>query len=170
MSFDLNFLGDTDENFGQMTGKLDGITDGDYDFEINEAAHKIKTEKGMLILEINMEILTPGKHQGAKVQHAMFITDRDSANRVGKDLTTLGFDCEEWTKANSRPFSQEILKVAKVLKGLRFKGKKATNKSDGKVYHNLYVNKRLENDGKPARLGPEQLDAADPDDPFPVTG
>lgn len=169
MSFDLNFLEDVDDNFkpGEMAGKMESLTDGEYDFEVNEAKFKVKAEKGMAIIEMELEVLTAGKHQGTKVQHSLFLTDKDSANRIGKDLKTLGFDCDDWTKANSRPFSKEIQKVHKVLKGLRFKGKKQKNDNNGKTYHNLYINKRLEGDGKPQRLGPEQLDAADPDDPFP---
>lgn len=163
--FDLKWLEkevDDDYKPGNLAGKLDGLTDGEYLFEIAAAKVKLLTDKGMLIVEMDLEVLTPGKHQGGKFQHALFIKDKDSAARAGKDLMTLGVDCDLWTKENKRPFSQEIMKVHRVLKGIRFQGKKVKNDK----YHNLYINKREPGDGKPEILGPEQLDTPDPADPF----
>jgi hypothetical protein len=70
-------------------------------------------------------------------------------------------------RADGRPFSVELDKAIKLLKGLRFQGTKKTNKNGEKIYHNLYVDERVRTDSQPERFGPEQLNAAaDPDDPF----
>ena len=169
-AYDLAFLGDADEAFdpsGQQ--KVDDLSDGEYEFAVRDSRLKILTGKSMAILEMSLEVLSAGKHAGAKVQHALFVKDKDSADRAGRDLAKLGFDCDKWTKANGRPFSQEIQKAPKGLRGLRFYGKKATNKSDGKEYHNLYfVRRNAAGDGRPAVIGPEVLDAKDleNDSPF----
>lgn len=164
MSFDLMWMENFDDDFKPDGGpaKVESLTDGDYDFEVKKSAFKILEKKPLVIIEMELEVLSPGKHSGQIVQHALFIKDKESAARVGKDLATLGFDCAEWTVANGRPFSQEIQKVDKVLFGLRFKGKKQVN---GK-FHNLYINKRLLPDGKPEHLGADELNGPDTRDPF----
>lgn len=168
VGFDLGWLDDVDEEF-KLGGKPEDLTDGEYDFTIRDAKVKNLAAKSKLIIELKLDVLTAGKHQGHEIQHTLYISDKDSAVRVGRDLKTLGFDCDNWTRANDRPFSQEIMKIGKVLRGLMFKGKKQTNKgTDGRTFHNLYIQKRLASDGKPTVLGPAELDAADPenDDPF----
>jgi hypothetical protein len=145
--------------------KVEGLADGEYLLEIAEA--KCKTPKGNNILELHLEVLSPGPHEGMSIQHSLFINNAEAANRVGRDLLTLGFDTDQWKVANGRPFSVEFEKAVKLLKGLRFKGTKKTNESGGKTYHNLYIDERVRTDGQPERFGPEQLNAAaDPDDPF----
>lgn len=164
MSFDLESLDDDfvpGEGGKRMTPE--DLADGKYEFEV--AAAQIKFPKEYCVLELTVEVISAGLHTGDKVQHAIFVKDKDSAARVGKDLKTLGFDVDEWTKANGRPFSQEFQKVTKCLKGVRFRGTKKANKSGAKVYHNLYINERMNTDGLPEVFGPEQLDAADPDAP-----
>lgn len=169
-AFDYDWMkNEIDGDFSPSTGggKLDDLPDGEYEFTIDAA--KIKPKTNMLILEMDLLVTSEGKHKGQKIQHSLFIKDKDSAARVGKDLKTLGLDCEEWTKANDRPFSGEIMKVPKVLRGLGFRAKKVANRPEGKdkTYHNLYINKRVPTDGKPERIGPEQLNAPDPEgDPF----
>lgn len=164
-AFDLAWMQGIDDDFtpGTMTAKVESLVDGEYEFEVGKAQKKIIEAKNMLIIEMEMEVLTPGKHQGQKIQHSIFITDLDSLKRATNDLMKLGFDCGLWTPANGRPVSKEILKVHKALKGMRFKAKKATK--DNK-YHNLYIKSRMLPDGKPEVIGPEQLDAFDPDEPF----
>lgn len=164
--FDMGWMESLDDNF-QLGGKVENLTDGEYEFEVRKCEFKNIAKKSMAIVSMDIEVISAGKHMGQVVQHGLYIKDADGAARVGKELAILGFDCSEWTRANGRPFSGEIKKVPKVLKGLRFKAKKTTNSSDDKEFYNLYINKRLP-DGKPARLGKDQLDAVDPlgDDPF----
>ncbi len=170
-AFDLAFLQDADDGFdpaGQL--KADDLIDGEYEFAIRGSTFKIIAAKNMAILQMDLEVLSAGKFSGAKMQHAIYIKDRDSADRAGKDLVKLGFDCLEWKKENGRPFSQEIQKAPKGLKGLRFFARKVTSKrDDGRVFHNLYIDRRNRTaDGKPAVIGPEVLNGQDPenDDPF----
>jgi hypothetical protein len=169
--FDLRWMESIDDEYdprdlGDL--KIEDLTDGDYDMQIMAASAKPLEAKAMLVLELKLEVLTPGKHAGQRYQFSWFIKDKDSAVRVSKDLKRLGFDTDLWTRANDRPFSVEIQKVPRVLRGLRFAAKKKTNTgNDGKTYHNLNINRRSLPDGKPEFLGPEQLDAPDLDaDPF----
>lgn len=160
--FDLAFL---DEGFapaapaGRDAG-VEDLTDGDYELAIRSAVLKSLKAKQMTILELGLEVLSPGKHQGAGIKYPVFLKDADSAARLGRDLMTLGFDCEDWTKANGRPFSQELGKAMLVLPGIVMVCHKKTNAKDGKTFHNLYINKRGAGDGKPQKFGPAELDAA----------
>lgn len=145
--------------------KLAAIADGEYELIIEKAT--IKEVKGSNVVEMKLTILTEGVHTGAEVTQSSWITNinketnKPELNQVAvgilkKDLETLGFDIPEWTKANNRPFSQELPKALHCLTGVKFKGKKVTN---GK-YANLYINERLPSDGKPAKFGPTELEAA----------
>jgi hypothetical protein len=145
--------------------RAEDLVDGAYEFEITGA--QLKVVKNNNILEMHLLVLTPGPHEGATVQHSLFMNNIESANRVGRDLAVLGFDTDQWKKPNGRPFSVEIAKAVKLMKGLRWQGTKRTNKSGDKVYHNIYLDGRVATDGHPERFGPAELDAAaDPDDPF----
>lgn len=159
--------------------KPEEIPDGIYDFCIVTAV--TKQPKGNFLVELGLRIESAGKCEGMVVQHAMFMNDLDSVKRVGRDLKTLGFDTDNWKKANGRPFSVEFEKALKILPGIRVRGRKKTNekKEQGKVvavYHNLYLDKRLATDGKPEFFGAGELNAvapttnghtqADEDDPF----
>lgn len=161
-------LEDFDDDFVPGTGKasVENLSDGEYDFQIESGAFKVI--KDFAILELTVQVISGGKHAGDHFQHSLFVSDKESASRVGKDLKTLGFDCDDWTKAGGRPFSKELPKVTRCIKGVRFKGVKKTNKNEEKkkTYHNLYINKRLDTDGLPSKFGPEQLNITDPDDPF----
>lgn len=164
----LGWLAEMDDEAPSSAGKAENLADGEYEFLVKKAAMKTPPGKAMVILEMGLEVLSAGKHMGQEIQHSLFITDKDSRDRVLKDLATLGFDTPEWTAAGGRPISGELPKVPKVLKGMRFFAKKVTNKREGgKEYHNVYINRRNDAaDGRPPRVGAEHLNDRDPDDPF----
>jgi hypothetical protein len=153
-----------DDDFNPKNdGGAEILADGDYDMEVAECGTK-KTSN-FFIIEAKFTVIEGPTPPGTTIKHAWFISDRDSANRFGKDMITLGLDADEWTTANERPFSKEVEKAVLLLPGLRFRAKKKANESkDGKgqskTYHNLYLNKRLETDGRPARFGAEDLNEA----------
>lgn len=173
MATDLAFLNDLDDfEPSNLPVKPDALIDGNYEMVFRTAKNSVNPTKGAFIIATELEILSAGKHMGQRVKIDHWIKDGDSRDRVIKMLIILGFDCDQWTKANNRAFSKEIQNVYKVLPGMRVKAKKATNDGvdvDGKkvTYHNLYINERLLTDGKPARIGPDLLHAADEADPFP---
>jgi hypothetical protein len=145
--------------------RAEDITDGTYLFEI--LAARFKRPKDNNVLELTLVVLSPGPHEGASVQHSLFINNQESAARVGRDLATLGFDTDQWKPANGRPFSAEFDKALKLLPGLRWKGTKKTSKSGEKVYHNIFIDERADGDGRPAHFGPDELNAAtNSGDPF----
>ncbi len=145
---------------------LDQIKDGEYDFEVASAVMKTTTKDNTPLCSFKLVIISEGAHAGAEVERASFVKDRESFNVLLGDFRKLGFDSDDWTKANGRPASQEVDKAVKVAVGMRFRGKKHSNasKKDNKVYHNLDILKRIE-DGKPVQVGKKELDAADKD-PF----
>lgn len=147
---------------------LKDLPNGEYQFEITKM-HEKSVTGGRLILEIAIEVITDSPHLGMKFDLSYWMNKKDgqtgellrdeiSFNRFRKDLETLGFDTPLWNKANGRSFKAEFNKACAVIEGVRFNGKKVTNDGDdGKKYHNLYVNKRVESDGKPVKFGPEEL-------------
>jgi hypothetical protein len=146
------------------------LEDGDYTFEIQYA--DFKTPKNHKIFEMQLKVTSAGKHEGAIIQASWFMNDKESVSRVGKVLQVVGFDTENWTKANGRPLSGELSKAIAFLqrKRLRVAGKKVTNEvgsgEQKKVYHNIYINERILTDGVPAVISPEVMDKRDDADPF----
>lgn len=163
-----------DPFFGDSADILD---DGDYEFTIREAVLTEAKNKG--IVKFKLEIMTEGKHQASVINHSVWISDADSAKRFGAILKGFGFDCDEWKPANGRTFSTEMPKSIRWLVGMRVKAKKSTSKvapkyakDTEKTYHNLNFRGRSGvDDGLPRTIGPEQLNAPDPnaeEDPFKV--
>lgn len=162
---------------GRTAGKIDDLPDGEYVFEIS-SGDAMETNSGPLV-KLKLMIFAPGSpHDGGKIDRDYWLTekDRDTGDRVKstrnidllkKDLKTLGFDCENWTRGNNRPFSVELDRAMGVISGVRFHGKKSSKPKDnkpGESWHNLYVNARVKDDGRPAAFGPAEL-AGEPD-PF----
>jgi len=141
--------------------ELKNLPDGDYQFEINTASFAPTKKDGHLIFKMEVEVID-GAMSGNVAEIPHFLTNKDGINEVAigilkKDLKTLGFDADEWKKSANRPLSGELTKAIPLLFGMRFKGKKVTNKNG---YANLYVNERLATDGKPATFGLAELNAA----------
>jgi hypothetical protein len=148
---------------------LSRLPDGDYRLQVSGAKFE-ETKKGHRIFKIEVEVID-GNHAGQKCDWPHFLSSPEKGiNETGigilkKDLSTLGFDQENWTKENKRPLSGELPKVATAIVGVRFKGKKTSKDKNA----NLYVNERDTSDGKPAKFGPAELNAADKKDkPFDV--
>ncbi len=145
------------------------LPDGEYEFEIagGGAGYKeIKSTESELV-EFKLVMLTDGPHQGKKFNHSYWLTNTAakggglnevSVGILKKDLKTLGFDVDNWTKANGRPFFGELKKALKILNGggFAFSGKKA--KKD--AHANLYINSRSATDGKPATFDAKSMEAA----------
>lgn len=164
-AFELSWLDDFDPT--QLVKKLDDLLDGEYNCAIEKAKLKHLVTKEMMVLELSLEILTPGRDQGSRVQHSVFVKrDPESQGRFAELLAILGFDVKEWKKDNGRPFSEEVIKIPVVLEGMRFHAKKSTSTSNNKTYHNLFINKRDASDGKPSIIGPAELNVAQEDPLF----
>ena len=159
-------------------GKAEDLTDGDYELLIKDAKQKEAKGKGMV--ELKLEVLTPGKHEGAAITDAIWLTSQDAVKRFGAILKRFGFDSDDWKPANERPFSKEFPKALRWLVGMKVKAKKTTTtqqpkfKNDVvKTYHNLNYGKRCEGeDAQPRAIGAEELNQPDPNaaaaeaDPF----
>lgn len=150
-------------------GKIDmkDLPDGDYKFAVLGMAEK-QIPGGRLLVEIAVEVVSDCPQDGAKLDQVYWLNRKDGSaddiafGRLRKDLETLGFDTPEWKKSSGRSFSGEFKKACGVVRGVGFHGKKVTKNG----YPNLYVNRRADDDGKPAKFGPEELAAGAEEDPF----
>lgn len=142
------------------------LADGDYDVEITAGVPKDGEKSGPMVT-ILMVVLTAGKYAGWKIEKPYFLTkksedgdgrvrDERRLSELKSDLTTLGFDVQNWTAANKRPFGTQLKAACEVMKGMRLKVRKKQNGE----YANLYFNKRVENDGRPPVVGPDEMRAA----------
>lgn len=172
-------LTDFDDDFTTITndnGELDlsKLPDGEYEFAVQKYAVK-ETRSGPMV-SMKLELLGEGRHGGSVVDRPYFLTQDEGGVRVKNgrdiaklrdDLKLLGFDVDNWTKENSRPFSHEINRVAMVIVGVQFKAtkKQGGKKSNGGFWQNLNFVARLTTDGKPEKFGVKELDEANVD-PF----
>lgn len=147
-------------NSGNRLGAND-LPDGDYEFEIKKVYLKTSKKQQTPIISMELQVLSGPAFVGNVIERPSFITSQEAFGFVLADCLKLGFDADQWKKATGRPASQEIEKAAKLMEGLRFAGQKKTNGT----YHNVYIDKRLNTDGKPAKFTAADLDAA-PKDPF----
>lgn len=161
-------MADLDDDFdntkpaGNRADGLADLPDGEYEFTVVSGEQK-ETKAGPLIV-FKLSVLD-GVHAGMEVEHNYFLMKKDGESHVRnenqiaqlkKDLITLGFDVENWTKANERPFSTQLKLAMEVIRGVGFKGKK---KQNGK-FANLYLNERSASDGLPATFGAAELSPA----------
>lgn len=173
-------LEDFDDDFPTATATrggldLEKLPDGEY--QVSVKALEVKEANDLISLKL--EILSDGPHAGASVEKTYWMTQKNQQTglkeknerqmvELRKDLTALGFDPDNWTKQNSRPFSVEIRRAANAIPGVCFRAKK---KQGGKKpsapghYQNLYVEERLPDDGKPLKFTTADLDEANVD-PF----
>lgn len=152
-------------------GKIDlkSLPDGDYRFRVTGMRDKkVGKEIGRVLVEIDLEVAGDSVATGALLDQVYWLNKSDGTqdtiafNRLRKDLETLGFDVPNWKPSAGRSFAKEFAKAVNVIKGVEFDGKKVTKGG----YANLYINARAEDDGKPAKFGPEELDAGEELDPF----
>jgi hypothetical protein len=135
------------------------LPDGaNYDLEIQSATMTV-TKDGTNLFKMVLKVIG-GKFDGTVLEKPSFIKTKENINFLGKEMLTLGFDSDQWTLENGRPFSQEFPKAMRLLAGVRFSGqRKDSPGSKGRSFHNLYINKRLE-DGKPAKFTAADIAAA----------
>lgn len=98
----------------------------------------------------------------SKKEFLIFKDDEEKAMRNIQDLKatlkTIGFDVDNWTKANGRAFSDEFTKARPAIVGCQVM---ATKKKNGE-YVNVYFDKRiLGDDGKPVDGKPLEIGAAE---------
>lgn len=146
-------------NWGDYGDGLVGTPDGDYYFEIEKVDAK-ESPKGGNIVTMKLQIVG-GEYDGNALDRSSFIKDGDGMKRFGDDLKRLGFPAGGWWDAElaktdkgaaAAKFGALMDKALACLPGLRFKGKKATNKQGDKEYVNVYINERGTDDGRPAVL------------------
>lgn len=131
---------------------FDTLPDGLYNFEI-ESVEERPNPKGGCILELSLIVLG-GAHDGHKGKRPTFIKDQDGINRWGADLQKLGFAVETWPAGEPAKFQSLMEKALSCLPKMRFHGKKETKDK----FLNIYINDRGKDDGKPAVIGPAQMD------------
>lgn len=161
-SFDEDFKPDDKQGVA-----LESLPDGDYCCIITRAFLDVTKKSSDNIYKMFIKVIAADKtSDGPAYERPSFLTSQDSVNRLARDLQMLGFDTENWKKANGRPFSGEIAKVGRWLTGMKFYGKKTSNMSSGKMYHNMNIVRRTGDDDMPAKVTPEQLNEVDPENPF----
>lgn len=147
------------------------VPDGEYECEIRGASSKKVT--GNTLFTFAMVIVSDGKYKGWALERTIFLekkngTDEEKAKftsgklgEVKKDFNTLGFDADNWTKANGRPFTLMASRASELAKGMRVKVRKKTNDQMADVYLNGRVLDAAKNavDGKPLKVTPEELAA-----------
>lgn len=140
--------------------------DGEYQFEVVSLAYRDNETAGGLF-ELKTRIVGETPYHGYENKRAYFLTKKaegggrepneDARKQLVGVLKSLGFDVDNWTRANGRPWSREFEKAAAAAPGLQFKG---TLKRNGQ-YTNVFVKARdAAADGRPERLGAAELDAA----------
>lgn len=170
MSFS-NFDDKYDDDFEGASSrrKKSEVPDDDYECQIELV--ELRDTKAGDVLSFKMIVLKKGngddtEYAGKKVEKAIFLnpTGEDAEeNRkkrvedMKRDFATLGFDVDNWTKANGRPFGKMCEIACRMATNMKVKVRLKTNND----YQNCYLNKRLE-DGKPPKVGAAEMAAAKP--------
>lgn len=115
------------------------LPDGLYTLEILSVALKRSPRAGTPIFAMVCRVVG-GPVGGAVLERGSVLTSQQNIDRLGADLVTLGLDAGEWKAEKGRPFSKELVANMARLPGKKFVAQKKANESDGKVYHNLYIN------------------------------
>lgn len=142
---------------GQRPG-LDALPDGDYDLEIVEAVADRTAKTGQPIYRLALKVLG-GPLAGTVIERGSVLSTQENINRLLGDFQSLGLDSDRWGSSHGRPLPDELAKAGPKLVGVRFRGKKthsdATDRNGlPKVYHNLYIQSRLNGSSVPAAPRP----------------
>jgi hypothetical protein len=163
-------FGDFDEDFEKETSKREyakaEIPDDDYDCEVKSV--ELRETKAGDVFSFKLTILKDGPFKGKALEKAIFLagkgeTEEEKAEfhrkRVKElkvDLATLGFDVDNWTKANGRSFGSQCELACSLARGCHVAVRVKTNGT----FQNVYLNKRLaDKDGKPAKFGAVEMGA-----------
>lgn len=141
------------------------MADGTYEVELRAG---VKKEGESDIFVFAGTVLSDGPFRGWVLEKTIFFNKKSGTpeekkeHRSGKigelksDLSTLGFDVANWTKANNRPFADQLERACKLMKGLRVKMTKRTKDN----FVNVYINKRLPDpNDKPEKFGAAEMAA-----------
>jgi hypothetical protein len=118
------------------------LPDGVHQFEILSVALRKSSKSGTPIFAMVLRVAA-GPIAGTLIERASVLTSQQAIDRLGGDLVTLGLDADQWTAANGRPFSGQLVANMGKLPGKRFVAQKKTNPNEtdpSKPYHNLYIN------------------------------
>jgi hypothetical protein len=144
-------------------GGLGKLPDGKHTFEITGAEFKVLVKSKIFVLKLAVDVGAE-RIEGKK---EYWIEGKDGLdekrlNETKSDLALLGFDVDQWTRANLRPFSSELNRACLVMPGLKFKGSKKENKGKdgGKTFVNIYVDARDPDDGRPQKFNGDDLEKA----------
>jgi hypothetical protein len=139
----------------QMPGP-EVLPDGPGEFEILGAELTETPKQHQTIARLEIKALS-GAAAGRIFERPTFFNRQEAVNYLGGELMSLGVDSTRW-QDKSKPLSQHIRESLALLKGIRFKGTKATNSSNGQTYHNLYINGRAASTPGQATPAPSSAD------------
>jgi hypothetical protein len=134
------------------------IPDGPGEFEILSVELTQTPKQHQTVARLQIRTLT-GAATGRVFERVTFFNRQESVNYLGGEMMALGIDSRCW-QDKTKPLSQHISETFAILKGMRFKGTKATNLSNGQTYHNLYIN------GLAGALPGQATQAPTPESPF----
>ncbi len=142
------------------------LPDGDYDVRITGGV--LKDAGGSDIFSFLGTVLTDGPYKGWKCERTVFLSKKSGTDeekkafkvsKIGEilaDFKTIGFDVENWTKANGRPRGEQMKVACNVMVGVCVK----VRKSHKNNFTNVYINKRLANlDGMSPTFGEAEMAA-----------
>lgn len=146
---DLDSFGDQFKPQPAFRPGLDALADGDYTFEIVDAA-LARATNGDRVLNLGVR-----PNGGATYQYTYWLNKQEAINGLGADLVTLGIDASKWGRKDGPLLGKAIPDAVAKLPGIRFAGAKrqSPSKTNNKVYHNLYINARVK-DGATGPAGP----------------
>jgi hypothetical protein len=134
----------TPQQSGNFKPGLDALADGIYDFTILASNLDRTPKSNDLIIRVELRV----EQTAQVVEFAYFLRDQAQADRLGGDLSILGFPVGTWTPKHGKKFSEELPKAVGQMRGLRFKAQKKANPSKNdpqKIYQNLYLQAKLSN-------------------------
>lgn len=182
---------DIDDDMEKASGenfKKEDLRDGEYVVEIAKAEATSAAAGPMAKLQLRIVSGGPDeaylkKIQGKTIDQVYFFMSKVKNGKPGetaknevainnfkRDFKMLGMDLAEYAAAGHK-FSAVVEPCVAVAVGMRVLIKKSqkddTDKNGQPVtYHNLYLNKRAADDGKPLKLSYEELVKAAPELPF----
>lgn len=149
-NYDAEFDPSKPEGFGQRIGP-EVLRDGAFELKIVDAQTDLITVDNAQapVLRVDLVVLPGSPQEGTAFQKVYWLTGSIEVNILGADLVTLGIDADRWP-SQGRRFSDGIMEAAPQLVGRCFKAtKKAKAGKNGKTFHNLYVNERINGPAAP---------------------